>query len=248
MGSFFNAPICLASLLTRKKLYLHEANSILGKSHKIFQPYAQKIFSFLLPNHSNKVMPLRKIFFQKYNQAQIQKKYNLKKNKFTILIFTGSQGAKNINHIIATQLIHLKNSNQYQIIHILGKKQKDTDIENIYQRKNISHLVINYCESIAELYSMSQLCICRAGASTIAELLYLQKKAILIPYPYANENHQEKNFQELEKLAPKHYKKIPEKDLANKLIPDIEKLKQSCAQYPSLNIDFLGKTLFDLKS
>ena len=244
MGSFFNAPICMASILTKKKLYLHEANSILGKSHKIFKKFSKNTFSFLLDNNKIKVMPLRESFFKQYNKKEILTEYQLSEKKITILIFTGSQGAKNINHDIATQLTKLKNKQQYQIIHITGKQRYQENISHIYHDNEISHLTLDYCENIAKLYTISDLCISRAGASSIAELVYFKKPSLLIPYPYANGNHQEINISTLQKIVPKHYKKILEKDIKKQLIHSINNIQKITSTYPDLDIDFYGQTIF----
>tara|TARA_X000001036_G_scaffold336613_1_gene315555 strand:- start:1293 stop:2393 length:1101 start_codon:yes stop_codon:yes gene_type:complete len=115
-------------------------------------------------------------------------KFNLDINKFTILIIGGSQGARSIN-------MHFMNN---------YKKYTDRDIQFIWQTGNQSDdivskinnnniKIIDFIDDIENAYAASDLVVSRAGATAISEILYLAKPSILIPYPFAAENHQEYN-------------------------------------------------------
>jgi len=121
-----------------------------------------------------------------------KEKFNLDADKFTILIIGGSQGARSIN-------THFKSN---------YKKYIDKNIQIIWQTGNQSHdivdqidndniKIIDFIDDIENAYAASDLVISRAGATAISEILYLAKPSILIPYPYAAENHQELNARAL---------------------------------------------------
>jgi len=119
---------------------------------------------------------------------------NLSPEKFTILIMGGSQGARSINQHIAKNYQKYINNN-IQIIWQTGKNSNNLTM-------SISNSEIKIFEFIDEMnlvYSASDLVISRAGATAISEILFLEKPSILIPYPYAANNHQEVNAITLEK-------------------------------------------------
>lgn len=128
---------------------------------------------------------------------------------FTILIFGGSQGAKAVNSLVLEAVEYLSSSpcfkhagtgfNQkpsaLKIIHQTGRDDYER-VKNTYDRFHIPNFkfqVFNFIDDMAEAYKEADLVICRSGATTIAEITVLGKASILIPYPFAADNHQEVN-------------------------------------------------------
>ena len=243
MGSFYNAPICFASIFSRSKLFLHEANSVIGKSHQFFQKFSSKIFSFFPIEITNKQkliinqFPLREQFLIP-NQPQ--------KNN-NIFIFGGSQGSQFLNEKIPQIIVQCKNSIS-QIIHLTGKKDNSL-LKNFYKKSNLEAIVLEKSENIIEFYNKSKLIISRAGASSIAEILSQNKKAILIPFPHSKNQHQEKNalltsqkfpenffYIEQSSYCDKNFKKLLQRVLQSNCIPKINKKKV---------FDFSGKAIIE---
>lgn len=117
---------------------------------------------------------------------------------FTLFIFGGSQGAQGINTLIMDALPHLKKE-EIHFIHQTG----DRDFERVqaaYMREGLgSSRIERFIDDMNGCYAQASLVICRAGASTLAELASVGRAAIFIPLPTAADNHQEKNariFQE----------------------------------------------------
>ncbi len=126
------------------------------------------------------------------NPIVSKEKFDLDAEKFTILIIGGSQGARSINNHV------MRNYKEYidkniQIIWQTGNQSDD--IIGQINNKNIK--IIDFIDDIENAYAASDLVISRAGATAISEILYLAKPSILIPYPYAAENHQELNARAL---------------------------------------------------
>ena len=219
MGGFYNAPICLASIFSRTSLFLHEANAVLGKSHQIFQHFSKRIFSFfsievkspkkLISHH----FPLREEFLNISQQNTSQKK--------TIFIFGGSQGSQFFNQKLS-QFFNQKVS-PFKIIHLSGNIDNKQIIQN-YKETQCEHIVLKNTENMHEFYAKADLVICRAGASSIAEIISQNKKAILIPYPHASEEHQKKNAQVISKKFPNQFCLIEEKTINKKIL--IQKIKE----------------------
>jgi UDP-N-acetylglucosamine--N-acetylmuramyl-(pentapeptide) pyrophosphoryl-undecaprenol N-acetylglucosamine transferase len=137
---------------------------------------------------------VRKEFVKDYTSLSkdtIFKKLNLNPKLTNILVIGGSQGAKHINDtilLIAKKRI-IPNIN---IIWITGNKFYQ-EYKNEIKKLPNNIIPIPYYEKMWELYKIANIVISRAGASTISEILFLQKKAILIPYPYSSDNHQYHN-------------------------------------------------------
>lgn len=145
--------------------------------------------------------------------------------KPVILVVGASQGAKSINNAILKCLQDWK-ENQWQIIHITGISNFDEvkkEAENILGDKSkLNYQIYPYLDNIEDAYSSADLIISRAGATTISEITVKGIPAILVPYPYAAENHQEYNAKLLEEKEAAIM--IKDKDLEKNLKKNIEEL------------------------
>jgi UDP-N-acetylglucosamine--N-acetylmuramyl-(pentapeptide) pyrophosphoryl-undecaprenol N-acetylglucosamine transferase len=104
----------------------------------------------------------------------------------------GSQGAHAINRAISEALIHLLPKERFYFIHQTGEDD-ESSMRNDYNRAGIRAEVRAFFDDMAGVYRQADLLVCRAGATTISELTALGKAALFIPYPFAADNHQEKN-------------------------------------------------------
>lgn len=197
-GSFHSFPVLLAAVLRRKRIILFEANCSLGRVNRFFTPFAQKV-AFQFPTKGKKavyvpLLPWVRTQMTSLTPQEARKSYHLDAEKFTILVFGGSQGAVFINKIFCAAALRLhKKGWVFQVIHLTGN-------ENAQVKYNVSAAVLPFESHMATAYAAADLVICRAGAGTVAELIRFQKPAILIPYPYAHD-HQRKNGEFLNKGA-----------------------------------------------
>jgi len=125
----------------------------------------------------------------KYNKAKALRELNLNKTKKTILILGGSQGASPLNNHF-TKNIEFYLNNDIQIIWQCGYKDYKYLLNKDYNHNIVIKPFIN---NMSQIYSASDIVIARAGAISISELCYMSKAMILIPYPYASDNHQSLN-------------------------------------------------------
>lgn len=186
-GSFYTLPLLLAAKLCKVPLILHEQNAVLGKVNRLFSRFAHTTaltFPVSLRGPTRLVdFPLRPM----ESELDPWDYFGLEKGRSTLLVFGGSQGAARLNELFFEALPFLK---EFQILHFTGKKGEEP-----------SHKAYNgmpYCVKAFEPHlplamRIADLAIARAGASTIAELTQTETPAILIPFPYATDNHQEKN-------------------------------------------------------
>ena len=194
-GGYMSLPLCVASKLLNIKLFLFEPNIVLGRSNKFFINYCEKIFCYSnkvknFPEKLRKkifIIPplLRKNFYNLNKIEKINKKINL-------LIIGGSQGAIIFDTLVKNSIVKL--SKRYKF-----KVYQQSNINNFailkksYQDNHIECELFDYNEDVLSFMQRSNICITRAGASTLAELVFLNLPHIAIPLPTAKDNHQFEN-------------------------------------------------------
>ncbi|MCX7919099.1 MAG: undecaprenyldiphospho-muramoylpentapeptide beta-N-acetylglucosaminyltransferase [bacterium] len=135
---------------------------------------------------------------QTVSKAEARQLFGLEPDVFTLLVFGGSQGSLTINRAIVSALPILEERNiKLQIILQTGQKNYPNIVEQVKTSK-IKVIILPYIHEMMNAYTAADLVICRAGAISIAEITVCGVPAILIPYPYATANHQEKNARMLE--------------------------------------------------
>lgn len=188
-GSYHCLPILVAAKFFPCKLILFEANTTLGRVISYMAPFADKLCMQFPCDKKwwfkpTGVHPLPWIAPSTLPEIKPEKK--------SILIFGGSQGAATFNQLFPEVASMLQTKGwKIKIIHIAGREKEK--VEKNYKKNKVQAEVLSFTDSMAELYHKADMVIARAGAATIAELLYYEKPSLLIPYPYATKRHQEKN-------------------------------------------------------
>jgi UDP-N-acetylglucosamine--N-acetylmuramyl-(pentapeptide) pyrophosphoryl-undecaprenol N-acetylglucosamine transferase len=207
MGGFVTVPGGLVSWLFRCPLVIHEQNAISGMSNNILARLSRRcICAFPAPfknNHINKKCilvgnPVRKEIIKlqdKVRQKQL--------NTTNILVLGGSRGALSINRLIPDMVRELAvdkrfNQQKYEIRHQCGQGktaqvQQQLQAAAIENADNIEYDYFEFIDDMAQALGWANLVICRAGALTISEISVAGVASILIPYPYAVDDHQTKN-------------------------------------------------------
>ena len=121
-------------------------------------------------------------------------------NKFKLLILGGSQGSAQLNSLVMDSLSEIKDKKNWEIVHQTGKADRE-ELINFYKDLNINYKVESFIKNMGEVYSDSDLVISRAGAMTISELLVTHTPSILLPLPWATDDHQTSNAKYLESLG-----------------------------------------------
>lgn len=207
-GGFASAPLNIAGIFFRIPLILHEQNAVLGASNRFFSLFCQKLLTSF---PETKYAPKNKTIFCGVPVRKSIENIRAIENKKqkTLLIMGGSQGARTLNLFIKNNLSRLETINM-EVIHLIGKR----DFENISfpVEKYPFYYPISYMNDIEKVLAKSDIIISRAGASALAEIFCLGKPSILVPFPYAAENHQLENAL----FAKKHGAAIviEEKDLS----------------------------------
>lgn len=205
-GGYPSFPTMLAALILRIPIIVHEQNCFMGKSNAFFAGFA-KLISLSYPETKNlkESMKNRVVVGNIVRRAlmQLPKKENFDQDPFTILVFAGSQGAKFFSKIIPESLLLVKASNpssKFRVIEQVAGEDIEA-IRQLYQEAGIECHLAPFFHNMHELYGQASLLISRSGASTIAEISVAGLPAILIPYPYASDNHQLYNAKALEAVG-----------------------------------------------
>ncbi len=201
MGGYVSGPVVFAAWILGIKTVIHEQNSLPGITNRILCKIADKIFisfensiSFFSDKKTEITgNPVRK----NIGEIAFLKNTDKKDKKFTVLICGGSQGAHSINTGIVDALPHIENLDNINFIHQTGKKDLEK-IEKIYKKFGCSVNTSAFFMNMHEQYKKTDLIICRAGATTIAEITAMGRGAVYIPYPFASDNHQYENAKSLQ--------------------------------------------------
>tara|TARA_B110001450_G_scaffold248558_1_gene264907 strand:+ start:182 stop:1258 length:1077 start_codon:yes stop_codon:yes gene_type:complete len=196
-GGYMSLPLCFAAKFLGIKIILFEPNMVLGRANKIFLKFSKKIFCYSkeIKNFPEKLLkkiivinPLvRKSFY-----SSIQSKQDENDNPFNLMIVGGSQGAKIFDENIKESVADLSLKHKLKVIQQTNINNIE-NLKNFYFNINIDNYIFEYDENFFELVSSSNLCITRAGASTISELVFLKIPFLAIPLPSAKDNHQFEN-------------------------------------------------------
>lgn len=220
LGSYSAGPAVLAAWLLGIKIVLHEQNLLPGITNRILARFADRIFVGFEDTTSR--FASQKVQFtgnpvrQDILKPALHNNHNENGSKpFTILIIGGSQGAHRINLSVAEALAHLSQRDNLYFIHQTGAADEEM-LKNAYARCGVASRVQSFFDRMAELYRNADLIICRAGATTVAEITAIGKAVVFIPFPYAADNHQVLNAESLSKNGAAEM--ILEKDLNGKVL------------------------------
>lgn len=199
MGGFTSTGPVLAARLQGLPAFIHESNAIPGRANRLAAKFASKVllgFEEAEPRfHGASCVvtgtPVRKNLGQPPDRAGARRSFRLDPEKKTLLVMGGSQGATGINQLLF-KAVPLLAGSEIQIIHLTGDRDDRLAVAN-YQRDEIPHYVSSFHHRMEEAYAAADLVISRAGASSLSELSQFALPAILIPYPFATDDHQTAN-------------------------------------------------------
>lgn len=198
-GGYVSGSVVLMAAILGVPTFVHEQNVIPGITNKLLSRITRATFlSFnqskeYFSNKAKLIFTGNPIRFKniKQNTEREYKKYNLDSSKKTILVLGGSKGAASINRAVLGSIDFIKDAikNNLQVLLISGQDDYD-NIMGIVGENHKIFSIESYLHDIEKAYSLADLVICRAGATTLAEIVAYGLPAILIPYPYATQDHQ----------------------------------------------------------
>lgn len=202
-GGYASIPVIWAAHKLNRPLAILEPNSIPGRANKKFSQWADVICiafktaaRFFKGNAIHTGLPVRKDF-KLLTRVTARSSLGLREDDFVLLVFGGSRGARKLNLALWEKLEALLKANERLIIyHICGAhswEDAQRMLSSLSGNLKKRYFVWAYHEDMPRLIHSSDLAITRAGASSIAELLIAGVPSILVPYPYAMDDHQRYN-------------------------------------------------------
>lgn len=228
-GGYVCGPVVYLAAKMGIPTLIHEQNAYPGITNKLLSRVVNHVavtFADSIPyfrqakaiTHTG--LPIREEILLT-NREQGLQAMRLDPNKKLLLVTGGSRGARSINQAMPEVLSELANRRDIQVVHITGQFDYEQAVERTSQagidsqsEGNIT--IVPYLYNMADAMAAADLIICRAGATTLAEVTAKGIPAILIPYPYASENHQEHNASSLVKVGAA--KMILDRDLDGQVL------------------------------
>lgn len=198
MGGFTSTAPVLAGRMGGAATFLHESNAIPGKANRWTARFVRAVMlgfkeaAIFFPKVRTEVTgtPIR-TDLKRMDRQVARQKLGLRDNLPTLLVMGGSQGASGINQAVIRSIALLRET-PLQVIHLTGARDERLVADN-YRRENIPAHVAAFHHQMEEPYSAADLVIARSGAASLAELAFFALPSILIPYPYASDDHQTRN-------------------------------------------------------
>lgn len=246
MGSVIGAVVAVAAYLLRIPMLTHECNIVAGRATR-FTGYFSRMVTvpvketqkYFGPKAVVTGNPVRKTI-GKIDRARAAGQLQVDPQKFTVLVLGGSQGALKINELIP-ELIKLLPEN-FQFLHITGMRDheriRNMALTLIPQRMRQNYFIYPFVADPAALYAAADVAVSRAGAGVLAELAAAGVPSILIPYPYAADNHQEINARRFSQAGAVEL--ILNRELS---VGQLSSIIKSLAASPQNLLDMRAKTL-----
>lgn len=212
-GGYVSGPVVLTGAIFGIPTLLHEQNALPGITNRILSHLVRRVLltfpeseEYFGVKKKLKVvgLPVRPEI-GRVSREEGAKHFGLKSGRLTLLVTGGSRGARTLNQAMLTVLKGLERRPEIQVIWATGQATH-TETMTALRRQGLdpdfpSWRILEYLADMPEAYACADLCVGRAGAASLAELAIAGKPGILIPYPFAAENHQEYNAQAVVKAG-----------------------------------------------
>lgn len=195
MGGFASGPGGLAAWLMRVPVIIHEQNALPGLTNKVLAKIARRVYQAFpdaLCKDSPDVTIGNPVRGAILSLQDPETRYGQRRDNLRLLVLGGSLGAKAINEMVPAVIATQPRQERPHIWHQTGKAHFEAT-QAIYAQHDVEATLCAYIDKMDEALGWADLVICRAGALTVSELAIAGVAAILIPFPYAVDDHQTAN-------------------------------------------------------
>ncbi|MEM7434591.1 MAG: undecaprenyldiphospho-muramoylpentapeptide beta-N-acetylglucosaminyltransferase [Myxococcota bacterium] len=200
VGGYASGPVLLAASLRGVPTAVLEQNAYVGMTNRLLARFVDRAYItfdatasvFGLKKARLTGNPVRRDFVEHARRALADPE-GFEARAKTILVLGGSQGARALNQDVPAALVHAGvDRRSVRVVHQTGASMRD-EVEAKYDEFGIDAEVVTFIDEMARAFSSSALVIARAGATTLAELCAIGRPSILVPFPFAADDHQAKN-------------------------------------------------------
>ena len=205
VGGYASGPVLLSASLSGRPTAVLEQNAHVGMTNRILARFVDR--AYIAFEQTEEVFgknksrltgnPVRHEFVE-HARLAIADPEGFESRARTVLVLGGSQGARKLNDDVPRALAQAGLTHRdLDVVHQTGESMRD-EVEATYRELGIRAKVVTFIDDIARAYSNAALVVARAGATTLAELCAIGRPSILIPFPFAADDHQAKNAKALE--------------------------------------------------
>lgn len=196
MGGFTSLPPVYAGRRRGLATFIHDSNALPGKANRLTARWCDEVFLGMeaarayFPKSRCRVTgtPMRDELRSLPDRATAAARWGLDPARPVVLVMGGSQGARRLNGLVAKMSL---GEQGVQVLHIAGPGEVERVKAQVGDRAG--HCVVGFCDDMASAYAVADGVVARSGASSLTELAMLGLPAILVPYPYAADDHQTVN-------------------------------------------------------
>jgi len=210
-GGYPAGPGGIAAKITKVPVVIHEQNAVAGMTNKYLAKFASKVltaFPDVIEGAECVGNPIRPEI-DSVGRQRIADGHQ-PSDTTRVLVIGGSQGAKSLNEQLPEKLKAVASQFEIEVTHQTGVSGKD-QVDDQYQALDLDATVVAFISRMDEAYREADIVVCRAGALTVSELASAAMPSVLIPFPYAVDDHQTKNGQQLQNAGAAVV--VQEKDL-----------------------------------
>ncbi len=204
MGGFTSLPPVWAGKRLGARTFVHDSNSIPGKANRLTSRFADCVFlgigecAAFFPNRRTEVTgtPIRSSLLKPVAREEAEAFFGFESSPDakTLFVTGGSQGARGINRGVSGAVGELKKrvGAKLRIIHLAGREDAEL-VAKAYAAEGVAFSAPPFCKRMECAYAIADLVVSRSGASSLTELAMFGMPSVLVPYPYAAEDHQTRN-------------------------------------------------------
>lgn len=203
-GAYVSLPLGLAADWTRTPLVIHEQNSVPGLANRTLSYWAERI-GVTYPESVNYLHgkdravvtgnPVRPAVLA-HTRATGRAALGLADDALVMLVFGGSRGARHLNEATVALYPRLRDMPSLRVLHVAGRGDAETvrtTLAEVAGGEPAGYEVLDYLDDMGAAIAAADLVVARAGATSIAEITALGRASVLVPYPYATDDHQTRN-------------------------------------------------------
>lgn len=227
MGGFVTGPGGVAARLTGRALIIHEQNAIAGLTNRLLSRIATRVLeafpdTFVGRNVYYTGNPVRSDIMQ---LAVPDERYTQHQGPIRLFVLGGSLGAMVFNQTLPRALAELPDSMRPVVRHQTGKKNLEVTGKH-YAEAGVEAELLPFIDDMAAMYEWADLVLCRAGALTVSELAVAGVPALLVPFPYAVDDHQSANAHYLADEGAARL--VPQTTMSKQVLADL--LREFCEE------------------
>lgn len=195
MGGYASFPGGMMAALLGKPLVIHEQNAIPGMANRVLARVADRVlaaFPEAYDGHVEVIWAGNPVRADIVNLAPPEARFANRSGPLRVFVVGGSLGAKALNNTVPLALALLAVAERPVVAHQAGAAHVDA-LRDAYRGAGVDAEIFDFIDDMAARYSAADLIICRAGATTVAELAVAGVGSILVPFPFAADDHQTRN-------------------------------------------------------